>query len=101
MYVDMIIRELENKMKKIKASINGRYNNDGSAVVGEIRISEKAVTLMIPEAYDYYGVTKKACHKTYPLADVEKALSHDGWESLEEIEKSEHMNASYYLANRI
>jgi len=87
--------------QKICALINGRYNDDGSVVKGEIRISENGVTVMMPCAHDYFGITKKKAHKTYPLADVEAALQHDGWASLGEIENSGKLTAAEWLAERV
>ena len=88
-------------MKTIKTIINGRYDENEKPIFGEIRISEKAVTLMIPEGLDYYGICRKKSHKTYPIEKVKAALKHDGWASLEEIENSQHLIASCYLEERV
>jgi len=66
----------------------------------KIRKTEKRVVVSIPEHDNYYGIRQAARDLYYDASEVAAALKHDGWESLDEIDASEQINAATWLAER-
>ena len=66
-----------------------------------VTIKGDKVELIVPEYKNYYGITQAGRRYRFNLAQTKKALAHDGWKSLDEIETSgEELSVSDWLLER-
>ncbi len=65
-----------------------------------LRRTAKRVIVSIPEHDNYYGIRQAARDLHYDAAEVDAALKHDGWASLDQIDASAQMDAVTWLAER-
>ena len=65
-----------------------------------ITIKRATVELIIPEHENYYGIRQAGRRFKFDRAQVLRALKHDGWTSLDEIEADQHMSVADWLLER-